>query len=110
MFKRILAATDVLTDGDTPVLTASKIAERNNAKLYILHVLESASSENRQLIKHFRTGQDVLTTTDYENSVKTQLYQIYQETFQSSLNYEIRVAPGFPWEEILRCAREKNTD
>jgi nucleotide-binding universal stress UspA family protein len=110
MFKRILAATDMLTDKDTPVLTAAKIAEQNNAKLYILHVLESASSENRQLIKHFRTGEDILTTTDYENSVKTHLYKMYKEMFQSSLHYEIRVAPGFPWEEILRWAREKHTD
>ena len=27
-----------------------------------------------------------------------------------SENYEIRVTPGFPWEEILRWAREISTD
>ncbi len=110
MFKRILAASDVLTAMDSPVLTAAKIAERNNAKLYILHVMESASTENRHLIKHFRTGEDIITTIDYEKSVKTQIEKIYKDTFQSSLNYEIRVAPGFPWEEILRWSREKSTD
>jgi len=110
MFKRILAASDVLTAMDSPVLTAAKIAERNNAKLYILHVMESASTENRHLIKHFRTGEDIITTIDYEKSVKTQLEKIYKDTFQLSLNYEIRVIPGFPWEEILRWSREKSTD
>lgn len=110
MFKRILAASDVLTEMDTPVLTAVKIAEQNNAKLYILHVLESASAENRHLVKHFRTGEDIITTIDYEKSVKTQLEKIYADTFQSSLDYEIRVAPGFPWKEILRWSREKSTD
>lgn len=110
MFKRILAATDILTDKDTPVLTAAKIAEQSNAKLYILHVLESASSENRQLVKHFRTGEDILTTTNYENSVKTNICEMYKEMSQSSLHCEIRVTPGFPWVEILRWAREKHTD
>lgn len=110
MFKRILAASDVLTEMDTPVLTAAKIAEQNNAKLYILHVLESTSTKNRHLVKHFLTGEDIITTIDYENSVKAQLEKIYKDTFHPSLNYEIKVVSGFPWEEILRWAREKNTD
>ena len=110
MFKQILAASDVLTEIDTPVLTAAKIAQQNNAKLYILHVLESTSTENRHLIKHFRTGEDIITTADYEKRVKTQIEKIYKDTFQPSLNYEIRVLPGFPWEEILRWSREKGTD
>ena len=110
MFKRILAATDVLTATDTPVLTAAKIAEQNNAKLYILHVLESTSTENRHLIKHFRTGENIITTIDYEKSIKTHIETIYKDTFHLSLNYEIRVTPGFPWEEILRWSREKNID
>ena len=110
MFKRILTATDILTDKDTPVLTAAKIAEQNHAALYVLHVLESASSENRKLIKHFRTGEDFLASTDYENIVKEHLYKIYEEIFPSFLHCEIRIAPGFPWEEILRWAREKHAD
>ena len=110
MFKRILAASDVLTAMDTPVLTAAKTAEQNNSKFYLLHVLESTSTENRHLVKHFRTGEDIITTIDYEESVKTQLEKIYKDTFKPFLNYEIRVVSGFPWEEILRWSREKSTD
>jgi len=110
MFKKIIAATDLITAFDPPVLTAAKVAEQNQAKLYILHVLESASTENRRLIKHFRTGEDIITHVDYERAVKKQINNIYTEVFQSSLNYEIRVTPGFPWEEILRWAREISTD
>jgi len=110
MFKRIFAASDILNAIDTPVLTAAKIAERNNATLYILHVLESTSTENRRLIKHFRTGEDIITTTDYEKSVKTQLEKIYKDSIHPSLHFEVRVIPGFPWEEILRWSREKHTD
>ena len=43
-------------------------------------------------------------------TVKKQINNIYTEVFQPSLNYEIRVTPGFPWEEILRWAREISTD
>jgi nucleotide-binding universal stress UspA family protein len=110
MFKKILAATDLITASDAQVLTAAKVAEQNQAKLYILHVLESASTENRRLIKHFRTGEDIITHVDYESAVKKQINNIYAEVFQPTLNYEIRVTPGFPWEEILRWAREISTD
>ena len=110
MFKKILTATDLITDSDAQVLTAAKVAEQNQAKLYFLHVLESASTENRRLIKHFRTGEDIFTHVDYERAVKKQINNIYTKVFQPSLNYEIRVTPGFPWEEILRWAREINTD
>jgi len=110
MFKKILAASDVLDTMDAPVLTAVKIAERTHANLYILHVLESTSKENRHLVKHFRTDENIITTTDYEKSVKTQLETLYKDTLKPSLSYEIRVVPGFPWEEILRWSREKSTD
>jgi len=110
MFKKILAATDLITASDSQVLTAAKVAEQNQAKLYILHVLESASTENRRLIKHFRTGEDIITHVDYESAVKKQINDIFTEVFQPAFNYEIRVTPGFPWEEILRWAREISTD
>ncbi|MGV7223753.1 MAG: universal stress protein [Nitrospinales bacterium] len=110
MFKKILAATDLITASDAQVLTAAKVAEQNQAKLYILHVLESASTENRRLIKHFRTGEDIITHVDYESAVKKQINNIYTKVFQPTLNYKIRVTPGFPWEEILRWAREISTD
>lgn len=110
MFKKILSATDLITAPDVQVLTAAKIAEKNQAKLYILHVLESASTENRRLIKHYRTGEDIITHEDYERDVKEQINSICTDVFQPFLNYEIRVTPGFPWEEILRWSREIGTD
>jgi nucleotide-binding universal stress UspA family protein len=110
MFKKILAATDLITVCDAPVLTAAQIAEQNNAKLHILHVLESASTENRHLIKHFRTGKDVFTSAEYEETVKEEINKTYTEVFTPSLNYEIRVTLGFPWQEILRWAREVSAD
>ncbi|MFC1789167.1 universal stress protein [Thermodesulfobacteriota bacterium] len=110
MFKKILAATDLVTFCDAPVLTAAQIAKQNNAKLHILHVLESASAEDRHLIKNFITGKDIVTSADYERTVKEEINKVYMEVLKPFLNYEIRVTPGLPWEEILRWAREAGTD
>jgi nucleotide-binding universal stress UspA family protein len=110
MFKKVLAATDLVTFCDASVLTAVQIAKQNNAKLHILHVLESASAEDRHLIKHYITGKDIVTSADYERTVKEEINRVYIEVLKPSVNYEIRVTPGFPWEEILRWTREEGSD
>ena len=110
MFERILAATDILTICDAPVLTAAHIARQHNAKLYILHVLESAYVENRYLIKDFRTGAETITTAEYEETVIEEINKTYSKVLHPHVNYEIRVTLGFPWEEILRWAREVSSD
>ncbi len=110
MFKKILAATDLVTICDASVLTAAQIAKQNNAKLHILHVLESASAEDRHLIKHFITGKDIITSADYEKTVREEINKVYIGVLKPSVNYEIRVTSGFPWEEILRWTREAGAD
>ncbi len=110
MFKKIMAATDLVTVCDAPVLTAAQIAEQNSAKLHILHVLESASAEDRHFIKNFITGKDIVTSADYERTVKEEINKVYIGVLKPSVNFETRVTPGFPWEEILRWAREAGTD
>jgi hypothetical protein len=51
-----LEATDMLEACDAGVLTALALAEQNNGKLYILHVLEFSSTNYRQYVKHVKTG------------------------------------------------------
>ncbi len=110
MFTNVLAAIERVTVCDAPVLTAARIAEQNNAKLHIIHVLESASSDNRHLIKHFKTGEEIVTGAAYEKAVTEEINKVYAEVLKPYGNYEIRVTPGFPWEEILRWARQISTD
>jgi nucleotide-binding universal stress UspA family protein len=110
MFTNVLAAIDRVTVLDAPVLTAARIAEQNNGKLYIIHVLESASADNRNLIKHFKTGEEIVTGSAYEEAVTEEIKKVYVEVLKSYGNYEIRVTPGLPWEEILRWARQISTD
>jgi len=111
MFTNVLAAIDRVSVLDATVLTAARIAEKNNGKLHIIHVLESASTQNRRLIKHFKTGEEIVTGAEYdEKAVTEEIKKVYDDVLKSCENYEIRVIPGFPWEEILRWARQMGTD
>jgi nucleotide-binding universal stress UspA family protein len=110
MFKRLLAATELVDFCDAPVLTALKIAEQNDARLSILHVLESETSKDRRFVKHFRTGKEILASAEYEETVKKEIHKSCAGILESDVHYTINVSPGFPWEEILRLARKEKTD
>jgi nucleotide-binding universal stress UspA family protein len=110
MFTNVLAAIDRITVVDTLVLTAARIAEQNNGKLHIIHVLESASRKNRHLIKHFKTGEEIRSGAAYKAEVREEIKKVYADVLRPYGNYEIRVTTGFPWEEILRWSRQVNTD
>jgi len=92
MYKKILAATDMLAVCDTAVLTAAEIAKQNDAKLYILHVLESAySGKYRHFVKHFETGEEIVSGEEYEEAVKEELDKTCGEALKPYSNYEIKV-------------------
>lgn len=109
MFQNILTATDILTGPDARLKTAANIAEQNGARLRILHVLESASLDNRKLVKHFQTGEEILSNTEYEDTVKNEIEKNIAG-LAGAVDCEIRVTTGFPWEEILRWGKDVRTD
>ena len=110
MFKRLLVATERLDFCDAPVLTALKIAEQNDAQLSILHVLESETTKDRRYVKHFRTGEKIVTSAAYEKSVSDAIHKSCSDLIKSDVRYTIEVVAGFPWKEILRLARKERTD
>ena len=111
MFNKLLVATDSIEACDAAVLAAAEIAKQNDAKLYILHVLESAySGKYRHFVKHFETGEEIVSSADYEEAVKEKLDRTCGEALKPYSNYEIKVTAGFPWEETLRWARKKGAD
>jgi len=110
MFKSVLVATDRVKMPDTAVLTAAKIADQSRTKLYIIHVLESASIKNRDIVKHYQSGEEMLTTAAYEGTVKTVIMQNYSRLLKENENCGIKVVSGFPWHEIGRYSREIKSD
>jgi nucleotide-binding universal stress UspA family protein len=96
---------------DAAVLTAAEIAQQDDAKLYILHVLESAySGKYRHFVKHFETGKEIVSGAEYEEAVKEKLDKTYGEALKPFRNYQIKVTAGFPWEQILKWARRTGAD
>jgi nucleotide-binding universal stress UspA family protein len=110
MFKKLLVATELVDFCDAPVLTALRIAEQNDAQLSILHVLESGTAKERHLVKHFRTGEDIVVSGEYEETVKNEIEKSCSGALESGGNYTIKVTSGFPWKEILRLAKKDKTD
>ena len=110
MMRKILAATDMVIKADPAVASAFKLAIHNKAKLYILHVLESAYEDERLRINDFRTGEDILSDPHYEDRVVRALYRTYTRMIQFYDNIEILVTPGLPWGEIIKKSRETDTD
>jgi nucleotide-binding universal stress UspA family protein len=107
VFQKILAATEVPTYCDAKVQTAALLADKSNGKLCILHVLESTSSMYRNFVRHFRTGEEIVTSVTYEEEVRKEIEK-HCAPFLS--NYEIKVTDGFPWEAIVKYERDQNVD
>ena len=109
MFNRIVAATDLLTTTDAPVISAARMARQQGARLYLLHVMESASTDERRRVRHFESGEEIIADTDYEDRIGKLLEKTYRDEL-SGIPHEIRVTTGFPWEEILHWANAIDTD
>jgi len=110
MFEKILSATDLVESRDAPTTAAQAIAKQNKANLYLLHVLESSSSRDRHLVRHFRTGDEFESNPLYEQEVCKALRRTYTDQPDAYQNFEIRVTTGYPFEEIINWAREIDAD
>ena len=109
MFKKVLVATDMVSTVDAPVITAARLARQHDAKLFLLHVMESASTDNRRLVRHFQTGEELLADADYANAVHQMLDITYRQIL-ADISYDIRITVGFPWQEILIWGRTVDSD
>ena len=110
MFKTILAATDQVAERDRLVETAAQLAAANRGRLVILHVLESASTPNRRRVIHYATGRDQQYDREYERQIQRQLRIAHQAAIDAAPVSQVRLAIGYPWEEILRQARRDIAD
>ena len=110
MFTSILAATDRIAAPDPVVVTAARLAAVHGISWSIIHVLESASLRSRQQVLHFRTG-DVQPATDaYLAEVDDALRRTYADLLAWAPPCELKIATGFPWEEIAARAARMQAD
>ncbi|MFZ7124830.1 MAG: universal stress protein [Desulfobacterales bacterium] len=110
MFKAILTATDRVLESDPCVETAARLALKNDGRLLVLHVLDSPETDDRRWVRHFRTGERLMTSREYEAEVRDRLTASNRRVLRTVPSAEVRVTTGFPWEEILRSARSFGSD
>jgi len=112
MFTRVLAATDSVPAPDAVVKTAARLAlaETNGAGLHVIHVLESASRKNRDIVRHYRTGEEMPATSAYRDEVKKRIVESCTGQLPVDITGRVEIATGFPWQEINRYARRMRAD
>jgi len=110
MLNSILAATEQPAACDEKILAAGLLSRRYKSKLFLLHVLESESSIYRNYVKHFKTGEEIVCDREYINSVKNEITGTCKNFLKPHGDFDITVVPGFPWEEILRHAKNNHAD
>ena len=73
MFKNVLAATAMPLECDKSVLSASRIAQYDNAKLLILHVLEADAANDPNYFKHYGNGEEIVGDESYHIETKEKI-------------------------------------
>ncbi len=116
--KRILYATDLSESAKHAFTYAATIANRFDAKITVLHVIESISSNTKwQIVEYL--GEDRWkeiqknNKQEYIESVKKSLNNFCEEMSSSLTSCpflvdEILVQEGIPVEEILKTVHSKN--
>ncbi|SIO40859.1 universal stress protein [Halodesulfovibrio marinisediminis] len=110
MFKKILFATSASPACDNAAKVSFDLAQKNNAKLYALHVLGVPSRGFSHTVTDLRTGEEEIVDADYRDWVMEELKTTYATQLAESENTALELAVGVPATEILRFARKEGVD
>ena len=106
--KKILFATDFSDNSKFALTYALSIAERYDATLYVMHVIQQPSYPLGMYAEISFDAMDKFNKNISEAVDKEM--QILQESLRELTNYECLVVHGTPFLEILRTAKEKDVD
>jgi nucleotide-binding universal stress UspA family protein len=107
MFNTVLAATDLRPRCDPAVQTAIRIAEQSSGEIYILHVRVDPSATLPLFGKHDKPDQTMAGAADHTALIKKDLASKWTDRCKSCRHYEIQIAIGTAWEEIIKWAQKK---
>jgi nucleotide-binding universal stress UspA family protein len=110
MFKKILFATSATEASDHAARVAFNIAKSYGAHLDIFHVLGVPSRGYSQVVVDIKTKEKVDVDDDYLAWVTDEVKTYYSKYLDSSLEYSIHTAIGYPAREILRQAKDTEPD
>jgi len=110
-YEKILYCTDFSEDANYAFLSALDMAEKYQARLFILHVLHSPYKYMRSVVDEGSENQkESFISQDLLEKVKLKVEERYKPRLGDFKNYEIHVQGGVPFVEIVRFARANNVD
>lgn len=110
MFKKILFATSASPACDNAAKVSFDLAQKNNAKLFALHVLGVPSRGFSNTVTDLRSGEEETVDADYRDWVMEELTTTYSAQLADYENTAVELAVGVPATEILRFARKEGVD
>jgi nucleotide-binding universal stress UspA family protein len=111
-FNRILFCTDFSNEADSALLTALDMAERYQARFYVLHVLHSVyQSLPNSCETSGRDGGESIISPELLEKGTQKLKERYENKMGAlKTNCEFHVAWGVPFMEIIRFARTQQVN
>jgi nucleotide-binding universal stress UspA family protein len=117
--KKVLYATDLSRNSAFAFRYAMSFAERQDAEIVILYVLEEISPNTRALLSLYRAERQLMNVLeekrDMAEKIKIRLNAFCEQEYRdapscTSRVVDIEVTEGYPAEQILKKADEMNCD
>lgn len=112
MFGKILFSTTALPNSDNAAKVAFDLAYKNEARLFLFHVLGLPSRGFSQMVTDLKSGEEDMVDADYRAWVEDELKEIYAGQLEGMPEGSVvtQLAVGVPATEVLRFARQENVD
>ena len=110
MFEKILFATTGTPICDHAAHVAFDLTKKYKSALTLFHTLGMPSHGFSQVVKDLRTGEEEYANGDYVDWVREEIKTYYTKQLEEAEETKIEAATGAPHREILRCARNSDTD
>jgi len=106
--KTILHPTDFSESSNYALTYAVTLSKEFEAKLYIVHVIETVTSAYYYDV--FKSTPPVQLLMDIESSARKALEQVLPPEVRGTIPTEYLIRHGSPFLEIIRCAKEIEAD
>lgn len=110
MFKKIVFATSATSSCEAASRVAFNLTKRYQSELAIVNVFGIPSRGYSQVVTDLRTGDEVALHEDHIACVTEEIKQIYGQHVDADPTCKIKIVPGIPHTEILRCARKMDAE
>lgn len=105
-FQKILCPVDYSNCSMSALTYATELALKDSARLYLLYVKDERVSDYGGLKFDAEFNHTAETVTGMEQNLRSSI----PEEIRCSINVEILIREGVPFEEILKVARDNVTD